>query len=319
MANRRALTDEQEAQLARDYENGDGQTILARRYGVGQVTVRAALARQGVKQRSLGEANAPKADPAEIVRLYRDEGLKTEEVAARLGVSEATVLKFTQRAGASRPKRVRYRFDRAFFDEVDDTRAYWAGFIAADGCITGNSVNIGLAKKDRGHLELLQKAAQLEQPIREHKTTQGHDAVYLGVTCPEWVAALRDTYALRGVPGGKAVNLVGPPRLAAAMRLPFLRGFFDGDGSADPSGAVIFTTASSAFSLWIQSVFGPPSRIYDQSWTDSRGAVHPAFQLRYGIRDATAPLVARLLYAGSTPETRLARKHARLLRWLSPA
>lgn len=66
---RRVLTDAQERKLARDYEGGDGQTILARRYGVAQGTVRAALKRQGVTQRTLAEANAPGVDVEEVKRL----------------------------------------------------------------------------------------------------------------------------------------------------------------------------------------------------------------------------------------------------------
>ena len=47
----------------------------------------------------------------------------------------------------------RRKYIRNYFDVIDEERAYWAGFIAADGCIFRNSLKITLAKKDKCQLE----------------------------------------------------------------------------------------------------------------------------------------------------------------------
>ena len=39
------------------------------------------------------------------------------------------------------------------FQQIDsNNKAYWLGFLAADGSVKGNELSIGLSSKDRGHL-----------------------------------------------------------------------------------------------------------------------------------------------------------------------
>ena len=56
-----------------------------------------------------------------------------------------------------RPQR-KYNVNDNFFEKTDVLNCYWAGFIAADGCIIEgkkqNQLSIGLAKKDFNHLNL---------------------------------------------------------------------------------------------------------------------------------------------------------------------
>lgn len=56
--------------------------------------------------------------------------------------------------------------DHAYFDDVsDEPRAYWLGFLFADGCVRDSAngtaapiLTLGLAECDRGHVEAFRAA-----------------------------------------------------------------------------------------------------------------------------------------------------------------
>ena len=51
----------------------------------------------------------------------------------------------------------KYSFDRNYFKEINtEEKAYWLGFIAADGCVSAkmNSIRVDLKSADVGHLVL---------------------------------------------------------------------------------------------------------------------------------------------------------------------
>jgi hypothetical protein len=129
----------------------------------------------------------------------------------------------------------------SYFDEIDTPeKAYWLGFIATDGMVTGfrsGSLRlvIKLARKDRAHLEVLHSALEAKRPIRdteEWSKPPGSDerkkrpASVLDVCSPQIVNAL----VRHGITARKTDELQpwdGPGRL---MR-HYWRGVIDGDGT----------------------------------------------------------------------------------------
>ena len=69
-----------------------------------------------------------------------------------------------------------YNVDDNFFNKPNIINCYWAGFIAADGCITGRNKNklyIGLSSKDKQHLEVFKKTICFDGPILENIIKRG--------------------------------------------------------------------------------------------------------------------------------------------------
>src|SRR4051794_25457361 len=91
--------------------------------------------------------------------------LRVAEIAERLGrtvngvVEQARSRRMGLRsAGKNRfmsESKVHYPYDRRFFAAVTEESAYWAGFLAADGCLhpRRQTVQIILNAVDRSHLE----------------------------------------------------------------------------------------------------------------------------------------------------------------------
>ncbi len=129
----------------------------------------------------------------------------------------------------------------SYFDEIDTPeKAYWLGFITADGMVTGFrsgslQMVIKLARKDRGHLEILHQELQAKRPIRDTEEwskppgtseRKKRPASILNVCSPQVVNAL----VRHGVTQRKTDTVQpwnGPGRL---MR-HYWRGVIDGDGS----------------------------------------------------------------------------------------
>src|ERR1700686_2382153 len=83
------------------------------------------------------------------------------QIAEKYGISRKTVSKYCKKYNIkpSLPKRRKYFVNDIFFHTATEKSFYWAGFIAADGCIVkdhsdvGNALVIELSKKDQTLLE----------------------------------------------------------------------------------------------------------------------------------------------------------------------
>ncbi len=300
-----ALPHDQEVQLAQDYLDGDGQVILGRRYRVSVIAVRAALRRQKVTQRSPGEVNAVRLPVEKAIDLYEIESKTTWEIAEQLGFSQSVVLKHLRRAGVeinNTTRKYRVNMDHHWWDVVDLTRAYWAGFLAADGSVVGNTVKVGLARKDRCLLEVFKQATGVDQPVVDYVNNHRKLCSGFYVTSPKWCGTLS---ALYNIVPCKA-KILKPPSLdnGGPLTWAFVRGYFDGDGHADAQArSVQFTSGSRPFIEWVKLLARAHHSVYlnNGSW---------------GMR-ITGPVgraTAKRMYADSTPETRLERKYLRLKR-----
>src|SRR5581483_4155416 len=64
-----------------------------------------------------------------------------------------------------------YTFDDQFFNVIDtETKAYWLGFITADGCVRTDHYNhqlkVKLKDSDASHLEKLKAALAADHPVK---------------------------------------------------------------------------------------------------------------------------------------------------------
>ena len=158
-------------------------------------------------------------------------------VAADFGVSASAVARALRRADfdVSADEIVRRRArgrgaGASYFEAIsDEARAYWLGFIAADGYLTGQArgarFGLQLAERDSGHLGVL--AACLELPVR--RTARGN--VLIASANKALMHDLRRAGIIERKSSDAAIVLT-LERCPASLRRHFARGLFDGDGSA---------------------------------------------------------------------------------------
>jgi intein-encoded DNA endonuclease-like protein len=116
---------------------------------------------------------------------------------------------------------------RNFFKEINtEKKAYWLGFLYADGCVHSHNCGISLAlhTKDAEHLELLKTSLNLTNKVQD---VNGHNTKRLEFTDKQMHADL----IKQGCVPNKSLILEPPKNVPERLIRHFIRGLFDGDGS----------------------------------------------------------------------------------------
>ena len=139
----------------------------------------------------------------------------------------------------------RYEVNHNYFDIIDsEEKAYWLGFIYADGCVRvrtryegkpgqGNSFNMKLSVLDKEHLKLLKKCVGSTHKIvyGESVTKNKQGKLYTSHICTLSVHSnkLVEGLVSQGVVPRKT-HILTPPSIDKKLYHHFIRGYFDGDG-----------------------------------------------------------------------------------------
>lgn len=128
----------------------------------------------------------------------------------------------------------KYNVDETVFQKIDsEEKAYWLGFIDADGCMADKTrIQMMLKASDAGHLEKMKKFLKWngDIKIRHRQTAMGHfSRCELIFRCKPM---FEDLLAL-GCHPNKTGNLSFPTekQVPKDFLIPFIRGYIDGNGS----------------------------------------------------------------------------------------
>lgn len=177
----------------------------------------------------------------EMKRLYTEEGISTRELGKRFGgVAKSTIGRVLKEAGTELNHTNRkYNGDYRKFQKIDSPeKAYWLGFIAADGCNyqreANASVIINISAEDKSHLEKFKKFMNTNAEIIDHIQNSGFSNNTLMSKITLNSKDLSNDLADKGIVPKKSL-ILEPPKIEEKYYLPYILGYFDGDGS-------IFTT-----------------------------------------------------------------------------
>ena len=136
----------------------------------------------------------------------------------------------------------KYTFNNHYFDDIDtEEKAYWLGFIYADGYIINgikgkinDTFGITLSEKDIGHIKKFKKCVESNHKIHTYKNSYNTYSSYIKITDQHFV----DTLISKGVLRNKSLILRFPTEDIVPKKLifHFMRGYFDGDGSFKKNG-----------------------------------------------------------------------------------
>lgn len=205
----------------------------------------------------------------------------------------------------------RYTCDEHYFDRIDSAgKAYWLGFIAADGCVSDRGrLTVVLADRDVDHVAKLRAALGSSHPIGRYEAAAGgkkFGTARLTVQRPVLAAGLADL----GVLPRKSL-MIAPPSITEALQSHYWRGVFDGDGS-------IFISRSK----WAASLTGSPAMVaafaaFAGPITQSTAVVcmsHTGSTRTYTVSGTKASALIRALYVGA--EDYLDRKYLKAMELL---
>lgn len=133
----------------------------------------------------------------------------------------------------------KYSFNEKYFDKINSSnKAYFLGFLYADGNIFKNVVSLKLSEKDVGILNLLNKKIKNKKPLYKIENITclnkkgvrlvSRDAFSLNLYSKHFSKKCRNL----GLIENKTLKIRWPDKIIEDKFLShFLRGYFDGDGS----------------------------------------------------------------------------------------
>lgn len=114
------------------------------------------------------------------------------------------------------------------FEKIDsEEKAYWLGFLYADGSVSSaeNKIELGLAEKDLSHIEKFKKFTNLNNKISYRASTKSYRFCFRSTKCKEDLIK-------KGCVPKKSLILTFPTydQVPKELMRHFIRGYFDGDG-----------------------------------------------------------------------------------------
>lgn len=290
-----------EVLVLRLYDEGRTWQEINEQAHVTSVTLGKILQRNGreYKRRSDAEANA-----GAILTLY-DAGYSTRAIGSTLGHGKTTVNRVIDRHGGTLRRRPGCEYPD-YFDQIDTPeKAYWLGFLGADGCIVatprhpeGDHLSIRLAARDKGHLVKLRAATGATAGVHEG-VSNGFGKPTASASLVIGSRRLTDALIALGIDPRKSAT-VKPWDGPADLMPHFWRGLFDGDGSIARKGEglwTMFLCGSEAcvrgFTAWAHEICGTTAAPYFRTgcWYVSISGRHQVAKLARALYgDATVSL-----------------------------
>lgn len=161
-----------------------------------------------------------------VVYLYTKTHVGCTKIAQYLGITESLVCRILKRNNIEirRPESYRvYKLNEDYFETIDtEDKAYWLGFLMADGCNSRDrAIKFSLNKMDTKSLEDFNKCLGSDAPIKEDR----HDMRTLMIHSRKMLNDL--------IKYGFVMNKTDKvtfPNIPEELHRHFIRGLFDGDG-----------------------------------------------------------------------------------------
>lgn len=244
MAKNKIYKQEDISHIIKRYQEGDSCTQLGQIYGVGTNTISRLLKRNNINV--VNRQNLVSYTDEEIINDYCNLGLNLSQIAKN---RNTTIPLLSKKLRAHGIDIINYqnetKFNENIFDIIDtEEKAYWLGFIYADGYIANlekqknqkklkYAFELSLSSKDIDHLHKFNKFMEYnEDNVKIGKSKIG-DKEYQRCRWHVGNKHLWTTLNSLGCTPNKSLTLKFPNISVfkdEKLVIPFIRGYFDGDG-----------------------------------------------------------------------------------------
>jgi hypothetical protein len=250
---------------------------------------------------------------SEIVEAY-NESKSLESVRKKFKMCVKTIKEILRLNGVQITMR-KQPLDIEYFKEIDTPeKAYWLGFIAADGHLSKTKYKLAFCVKDSDILYKLRSAIGAGSPVRNRKvldkrTNKENEQYNIQINSKEFCQYIKN----HGVDENKS-KIFNFPNLKKKLHSHFVRGLYDGDGSIHIKKSKVKNKPTCRINLI--STFECISYIKDYLETFMKFNVQHIFSkpdqnihyisIQKGVID-----FLEWIYKDSTAECRLDRKYAK--------
>ena len=204
---------------------------LSKKYQCPETEIFSFARERSIKRKTLRE----KLDINSLINDWESKKMLDKEICEKYKISHNTLIKILEDNNiedvGTRYGR-KYFFNEKYFDEIDtEEKAYWLGFIYADGCHREKrySLSISLKEEDKELLQKFYKCINCNKTIKKYLNKQ-FNKYYCNVLVQH--PHLSETLKEKGVMGDKSFKITFPSNdtVPDNLKRHFIRGYFDGDG-----------------------------------------------------------------------------------------
>lgn len=211
-----------------------GITDIAKTLNVDRVALSRELVKRGLYQQKYSY-DTSKYETSQMLAMlvdYYENNLSKQEVLTKYSISETFMYNVIRHYNMGRKDTTKYIVNHVSFSVIDnEEKAYWLGFLMADGYVSQehNHIELVLAAMDKSHLLNFKDFLQTDSPIKDKEVTlkgKIFKAVRIYVHSEQIVKDLVSFGCIQN----KSLVLQFPV-LPKNLIHHFIRGYFDGDGS----------------------------------------------------------------------------------------
>lgn len=173
----------------------------------------------------------------DILNKYQN-NWSQQKIANDYGISRSVIKRLLDTSDKDiviRERTSKYKYQQDIFENIDTVeKAYWLGFLAADGCNYQRehnaSIIINIHKKDIEHLEKFKLFCKTDTPIKSYVGNEGfsNQTPMCKITLNS--KKISNDLIDKGIIPNKSL-ILQPPNIPENFYKPFILGYFDGDGS----------------------------------------------------------------------------------------
>lgn len=250
----------------------------------------------------------------QICRRYI-EGESCESLSRTFNVWCGTVVRLLKRNNIQRRDHrtscSRYKFNHTFFTNIDtEAKAYFIGFVLADGCVRRDCLTIQLHQQDTHILEYFISCIEGDCKLYSSKQRNGDVHPVLKLSSLQMITDLKQ----HGIIENKTYNLTTLPVIPEHLERHFWRGVMDGDG------CVYLSKDKKQFQAFICNYLKHPIDAFEsflhRNNIETRGIIKYPSVYNITLCNKYALKFLNLIYKDSDPKLCLKRKHAKYQEYL---
>ena len=297
-----AILESGESEVIQAYSSGRFISDIAKEKGVADSVIKRILRKNGVEIKNPRKRKFDKSQYPDLLKDYYG-GMSSGDMAKKYGFSSSVVVATLNKAGCvfrdnSEHHQI-YKLDHSVFDDKNEDLMYWLGFIASDGNIHDNCLNITTHSDDAYHLQSFLDFCKSTHLVRKNKNENTHRIDIRNRKLAGMLIELGIT---------KNKSLTFSPTKEMCESNSFWRGMIDGDGciQVEKTRGISLNLCSGsidcikAFEQWVKSK------------TDSLANAYKAPSAYYfRVNGKHAVKIVNEIYGGS-PKYALNRKYEKV-------
>ena len=213
----------------------------------------------------------------EMINNYQNNNISTRQLGEMYNVSKTVISRILKENNIVLDHNNRkYQLDINTFETIDtNEKAYWLGFIAADGCNYERSSNasiiLNIHQRDKEHLEKFRKFVNgKDLEIKEYIQNTGFSNNTPMCKIVINSKKMSQDLSNKGIVPKKSL-ILEPPKIDKKFFLPFILGYFDGDGSIYKTNQNLYHISfegTKELLEWINSILNISTRLEKRNEND---------------------------------------------------